>query len=344
MRGRLNFPNNSKYNKQKKMGISRNATIKEIASLAKVHFSTVSRALNEQTRSKVSPEVQERITWAVAKTGYRKNQIATQLRYGLRDLALVVCQDEKIFTSQNILYKDLIGQIQVLLGLRGRHLIYHHYTENRNLHLEKNIDPARYSGLIVLGGDGAPPIDALTQKIPVLQIFRRRTLGHYHHLLHDDAQLAQLALQYLANRGKKNIRLAVKKNDSLLEGRARILIKSAKNFPGIRLQLFAYTGESMEGRDFPKELARGVDTVYALSGDGGRIYVRLLQAGIRVPQDISFIAHDHIPGSRSLLREMTTVGIEMPRVAEAIDDFFAMPKKQKVVKVPGTLFEGQSVS
>ncbi len=325
------------------MGISKNATIKEIARLAKVHFSTVSRALDERTRSKVSPEAQKRILSAVEKTGYRKNQIATQLRYGLRDLALVVCQDEKIFTTQNVLYKDLIGQLQVELGRRGRHLIYHHYTENRNHHLEKNIDPSLYSGLIVLGGDEAPPIDALTEKIPVLQLFRRRPKGKYHHLIHDEDQVARLALDFLTRRGKKSIRLALKKNDGLLASRAKSLERAASGHPGVELDFFEYTDESMEAVDFPKALSQGVEAVYVLSGDGGRIYIRLLQSGIRMPRDISFLAHDHIQGHRTLLRELTTVGIEIPRLAGAIAEFFDSEKKPGDLVLPGTLYEGQTV-
>ena len=55
-------------------------TIRDVARLAEVHPGTVSRALNEQTRSLVNRETAERVLRAVEQLGYRPNPIARGLK------------------------------------------------------------------------------------------------------------------------------------------------------------------------------------------------------------------------------------------------------------------------
>ena len=55
-------------------------TISDVARLAEVHPGTVSRALNEQTRSLVNPETAERVLRAAEELGYRPNPIARGLK------------------------------------------------------------------------------------------------------------------------------------------------------------------------------------------------------------------------------------------------------------------------
>lgn len=55
-------------------------TIRDVARLAEVHPGTVSRALNEQTRTLVNPETAERVLRAADELGYRPNPIARGLK------------------------------------------------------------------------------------------------------------------------------------------------------------------------------------------------------------------------------------------------------------------------
>ncbi len=55
-------------------------TIREVARRANVHPSTVSRALNEDTRPLVNPDTAERVAQAAAELGYRPNRIARGLK------------------------------------------------------------------------------------------------------------------------------------------------------------------------------------------------------------------------------------------------------------------------
>ena len=65
------------------------ATLKDVARLANVDVSTVSRALNN--KSYVHPETRKRIFDAVAKLSYHPNVLAQGLRHGKRrTIAIVV--------------------------------------------------------------------------------------------------------------------------------------------------------------------------------------------------------------------------------------------------------------
>ena len=68
-------------------------TIKDVASLAQVHAATASRALNPQTRNKVSPETATRILEAAKTLGYAPNSAARSLRTRTSLVAGVIIPD-----------------------------------------------------------------------------------------------------------------------------------------------------------------------------------------------------------------------------------------------------------
>ena len=57
-------------------------TIKELAEHVGVHISTVSRALNPETRNLIGPDVAKRVLAAAAELGYVPNSMAAALRTG----------------------------------------------------------------------------------------------------------------------------------------------------------------------------------------------------------------------------------------------------------------------
>lgn len=64
-------------------------TIRDVAKLAGVSVGTVSNVLNGVAT--VSPKNQERVAWAIASLGYRRNQMASQLRSNIsRSIGLVI--------------------------------------------------------------------------------------------------------------------------------------------------------------------------------------------------------------------------------------------------------------
>src|SRR5215469_2543806 len=61
------------------MALSRRTAVtqKQVAELAGVHFSTVSRALNPATRAQVKPQIAARVLQTAEQLGYRANALAS---------------------------------------------------------------------------------------------------------------------------------------------------------------------------------------------------------------------------------------------------------------------------
>jgi LacI family transcriptional regulator len=89
-------------------------TIRDVARLAEVHPGTVSRALNEQTRSLVNPETAERVLRAAAELGYRPNPIARGLKTNRSYTVGVLIPD-----LTNPLFPPIMRGIEDGLGAAG---------------------------------------------------------------------------------------------------------------------------------------------------------------------------------------------------------------------------------
>jgi len=89
-------------------------TIKDVASLAQVHAATASRALNPQTRSKVSPPTATRILEAAKALGYAPNSAARSLRTRTSLVAGVIIPD-----LRNPVFPPIVRGIEDMLREAG---------------------------------------------------------------------------------------------------------------------------------------------------------------------------------------------------------------------------------
>ncbi len=88
----------------------RNVNIKDVAAVAKVHASTVSRVLNPETRSMVSTAVADRVAKIASDMGYARSSLAYGLRTGRTHTVGVVIPD-----LTNPLFPPIIRQIESVL-------------------------------------------------------------------------------------------------------------------------------------------------------------------------------------------------------------------------------------
>src|SRR6516225_5734973 len=89
-------------------------TIRDVARVAGVHVSTVSRALDPRRSSGVSAEAMEAVTEAARKLGYRPNRAASALRTGRTHTIGVLVPD-----ITNPVFPPILEGIEASAAARG---------------------------------------------------------------------------------------------------------------------------------------------------------------------------------------------------------------------------------
>lgn len=179
------------------------ATLKDVAQLAHVDISTVSRALNNS--SYVHPATKKRILAAVKTLSYRPNLIARGLREGKRQTIGLI-----IPSMQLTIYNDLARVIEQSALAKGYYVITC-MTDDDPIIEEESLNRLRdgfVDGIIIAstGGNRRLLRDIQTTGIPVMQLMRKHdkllncSIANY-------SQAATIGTQYLIGKGCQHIGL-----------------------------------------------------------------------------------------------------------------------------------------
>src|ERR1700712_4585879 len=90
------------------------STLQDVARAARVHPSTASRALNEETRSMVSEDTVKRVLDAAERLGYRANAMARGLRRQRSQTVGVLIPD-----ITNLMFPPMVRGIENALATQG---------------------------------------------------------------------------------------------------------------------------------------------------------------------------------------------------------------------------------
>jgi LacI family transcriptional regulator len=289
-------------------------TIHDVAREAQASIATVSRALNGGT---VSAVARARIEAAVARLGYRRNDVARGLVTGRSGLVGVVLPD-----LVGPLYAQMARGIEDVLEARGMHAMV--VTDRLEAPAERRaIDlllARQVDGLVLIGSRLAPPdLADARRRVPVVHVQRDTPDTDEAQVRLDDAAGVDAAVVHLVGLGHRRIaHLAGPRRDGH-ERRAAFLeaIAAAGLEPG----------PIVEG-DFTEEggaaaadavLGGGITAVFC---GNDRMAVGLMHAahhrGLEVPGDLSVVGFDDLAWTRYLWPPLTTVrqpGREMGRAA-----------------------------
>jgi LacI family transcriptional regulator len=290
-------------------------TIHDVAREAEASIATVSRALNGGT---VSAVARARIEAAVARLGYRRNDVARGLVTGRSGLVGVVLPD-----LVGPLYAQMARGIEDVLEARGMHamVVTDHLeapAERRaiDLLLARQVD-----GLVLIGSRLAPPdLADARRRVPVVHVQRDTPDTDEAQVRLDDAAGVAAAVDHLIALGHRRIaHLAGPRRDGL-ERRAAFLraIATAGLEPGPIVD-----GDfTEEGGAAAADAVLGGAGVTAVFCGNDRMAVGLMHAahhrGLAVPGDLSIVGFDDLAWTRYLWPPLTTVrqpGREMGRAA-----------------------------
>lgn len=322
----------------------KNITVKDLARKVGVHYTTVAMVLRNPQTTRASAETKASILKASKAMGYRGHILASRLRQGLKGLALVICAQspEMIYYPY---YQEIIAGIHQALGAGGRSLSTHFFSENTKEHIRKNLDHSLYSGLIILGDQKYPEIEDLAKTIPTLQVNYRIPSDVRHYLLRDEEQSAHLLFSHLAARGKKNITGVFFNRSETQAYRTRIYQQAVARFSGLKLRVecFEETEALMTlektkalydslGEARIKSIAKDSDALVSFSTYGEILYRKILELGMRIPEELAFIMDGTTYVERAYFPEITRIGPNFSEMVEKILMFFDPDKKNEMTK------------
>lgn len=303
------------------------ASLKDVALLAGVSASTVSRVLNSPEI--VDPNTLKRVQLAMKKLNYRPNLMASGLRSkSSRQIALIV-PDAVHYTSASVIQhtSSLLQKLGYTLILGNHHNQFETETELLSNYFRRNID-----GIILyLIYDEGQAIQSLLEQedrqVPVVVVGRRIHTDALSNVSVDNYKAGFLAGDYLGSLGHQSIatitgpkitQWARDRHDGFQEG------LSARN------AALKWSFSQKDLPDFDTGIA-AADEFFASTGEADRptaiwaqndimatgFLKRCTARGLRVPEDISILGMDNIELATMVTPALSTIHQPFREIAQA---------------------------
>ena len=290
-------------------------TMTELARLANVTPSTVSRALNDSPL--VSRETRDEIVALAAKTGYVINASARSLRRQSSEAIGIVIplRPESGQTISDPFFLEILGAVSHAASKQGFDLIVTVPEDVSEIAERRLLLTGRADGLIILGQAGRiERLNALGELSDKIVVWGGKLKGSTYTLVGSDNRLGgRLAAEHLIEAGRK--RLLFIGDNTLPEVDLRFKgFLDAHATAGLRhaparilsIDFGSVTAFSRIAEFLPK--APPFDAVFAASDVLAIAAIQALTAaGRRVPEDVSVVGYDNIGASALTVPGLTTV-------------------------------------
>ncbi|HYD67065.1 LacI family DNA-binding transcriptional regulator [Azospirillum sp.] len=298
-------------------------TLRDVARLAEVDSSVVSRVLRGASGANVRPETRERIEQVARDLGYSPNPLARGLRTQRTDcLALVVPQ------LDNPVFQQIAQGAERAAAARGFALVTYHVRDaaQERERLEHLVRSIRVDGVVIatlmMAGDAHQFFERLG--LPCVLV-NREAPGVPNFVSADDEAGAHLATAHLLRLGHRRIAHiagphgrynAIRRREgyerALREAgvapEARLVVPAEYSFEGGRVAMATLLNAGMTAV-FATTLLSGIGALRTLA-----------DAGRRVPEDVSVIALHDAPVAEMVTPPLTTVRFPTEAMgADAVD-------------------------
>lgn len=295
-------------------------TLKAVAEHVGLTPGTVSAVLNTSPASHSIPEhTKKRILAAARELNYRPNLLARSLRVK-RTFTVGVLAEE---------IGDIYGSL-VISGIE-RYLRQHNFFLLVVAHRHDEKLLSTYSNLLQQRGvEGFIAVDtSFTQppRLPTVAVAGHRHMQGVTNIVLDHHQAALLALQHLTELGHEEIAfMKGPTTSSDTEDRWRAIYDVARELririrPELTLQLEGEAASAPElGYPYAKDLLSRkapFTALFAYNDNSAIGAMRAFQeAGLRVPEDVSVVGFDDVPGSAYCNPALTTVSQPLQKMGE----------------------------
>ena len=275
---------------------SKRVTIRDVAALAGVDASLVSRVLNDHPKASASPETRQRIVEAARGLGYHPNVAARSLRTAKSwTLGLLLPN------LTNPMYAAIARAAERRAREHGYGLVFGTHVEGEDEPtFARMMQQGRVEGLLTASGVLS---DAFLKRIAIggtgpVVMLNRRIPGVRASVTVDDAAGAALATHHLASLGHKEVAGIFGPGSIDTTTRRRAGFVKANKEAGIHATLIDGLGlDPVAGSTAADQIFRDHPLVTAIFASTFAIAAGVLRAGrlagVRIPEDLSLVAlHD----------------------------------------------------
>lgn len=330
------------------------ATIKDVAKMANVSISTVSRVVNDS--KPVSPDARRRVLHAIEVLQYEPNEIARSLVTRKSNIIGVIVEDFGLsFVSQVLRGVEEVARMYkydiLVSSTYGDPEIENKYMK---LLLQKQVE-----GIIVITeSDNKERIQYLKSlKVPVAYLNRYYRNDEISTTSIDNTESTKALIEYLISMGHEKITYLGNKKDleATVERFREKGYMEAMKAKGLKGQILSVSEDSEEGfldvKDSILESVKNGTTALAVFSDEGAIRVinMLKDSGINVPEDVSVTGMGDITMADLYRPKLTTVkeplydygAVSVRTIIKAIKGESIMPKEKLIL--PYQIIERESV-
>lgn len=315
-------------------------TISEVAKAAGVSTATVSNALNG--RPGMAEETRARILEAIDALGYQINPTARNLRAGRTDaIGLLVPELDRPYFGQ------LATRLADGVEPHGRHLVIQRSGASREGELAA-ASFARlrmYDGVIVtVVGLDLADLEKLNFMTPVVLVGERPVPSTFDHVMMDNVGGAQLATEYLIQRGARRIAILGGTADKSLAHMGSLRTKgwrAAYQAAGLEapeeLIVELSTIDLAAGRDSVLALAtrHEFDAIFAVTDVLATGALRALaDLNMAVPEQVQVMGFDDIEEAQYTVPSLTTVDPGKAEIAASILELLEKRMQEQAQRVP----------
>jgi LacI family transcriptional regulator len=292
------------------------ATLRDVARLAEVHTSTVSRALGGNTRSVVNAETVKRVLAAAAVLDYRPNAMARGLKTNRSHSIGVLVPD-----LLNPIVPPIVQGIEAVLGEAGYVVMLgnaNHSREREDVFLEA-FRVQQVEGIVAFtASDDTTGLDGVIKVgVPVVLVNRTVPDGSIPAAVPDNAVCSGLAVEHLAALGHTRIaHIAGPSTTSTGLGRRRgfeaaVARAGLQGAAQLIVEASRYTED--EGARCCRELLARDRAFTAIVAANDMLalgcYDALEEAGLRCPDDVSIVGCNDMPFAGRFAPPLTTISV-----------------------------------
>ncbi len=288
-------------------------TIKDIARLANVAPSTVSKALNG--RSDIGAETREAVLKIAKEHNFSPNAFGKALKNKFTgNIGVIFHRDDKPL-STNPFWTRVLEGIEAESAFNNYNLVLHLMPARNKQELPKMVRERQVDGVILVGTRNEEFVKVMqAANVPHILVDPRATLSDCWQVLIDNENGAFIATQHLIERGHHEIGfIAGELSERSFQQRFNGF-KKALSYHGLTLQeRFVTTGESELGYERTKALLRGLDRPTAIFAANDMLalqaYKAIYELDLKIPDDLSVIGFDDIHLTTMSRPPLTTIRV-----------------------------------